>query len=207
MNKKIKNLEAFITQCEEAFQWSKTAKLVTHHGKLVCLSVTAITTACVAGFLWLSCVQYPETSLLAKIFGTFMLSFGGWMFAVPATSLAFLLGAKWWGKGEHYGVWINCMREKGHNLGNDLKEVQKQRRAFVNMLKDHNVEGSSELVQRLKDLEEEADLTAFFWEECQKILGAELQVTEVDLQQEWGDFVEVVTSQPLHHPANKKLKL
>ena len=99
------------------------------------------------------------------------------------------------------------MREKGHNLGNDLKKVQKQRRTFMNMLKDHNVEGSSELVQRLKDLEEEADLTAFFWEECQKILGAELQVTEVDLQQEWGDFVEVVTSQPLHHPANKKLKL
>ena len=77
----------------------------------------------------------------------------------------------------------------------------------MNILKANNIDGTSEVIQRLKKLEKQTGLSKFFWNMCYNIFKSSDEVQDVDIEKEWGNFVEVVDVAPKIITTNSTVKI
>lgn len=200
-----KDLEKMVAQCEDSLQWSKNSKLVKHYKKIHAAGVLPLMGLCV--FTVLSAPSAADLNTISMVLWgvmVFMIS------AIPACFLTYIIarvGASVL-KCKHYAIWEDCIRDLAVKSDRE-DEVKHARHKFMNIVKANNIDGMSHVIQRLKKLEEQTGLSKYFWNTCRAVVENSPDVQKIDIQKEWGDFVEVAATENnvKVSPVTKILKL
>lgn len=204
-NNIAKDLEKMVAQCEDALQWSKTSKLVKHYKKIHAAGVLPLMGLCV--FAVLSAPNAADLNTISMVLWGVMVFM---MSALPAWLLTYSIARLGMSilKCKQYAIWEDYFRELGAKSGRE-DEVKHARHKFMNIVKANNIDGMSHVIQRLKKLEEQTGLSKYFWNTCRAVVENSPDVQKIDIQKEWGDFVEVAATENnvKVSPVTKILKL
>lgn len=202
-DKCIRDLEQSIAECEDALRWSKTSKFVKHHKKIQAIGFFSIVAMSVWGVS--SVPDFENLNTIAKVLWITMVCM---MSTLPAWLVTWLIPRMGMSilKCKQYAVWEDCLRDP--NVKSDREvEIKEARHKFMNILKANNIDGTSEVIQRLKKLEKQTGLSKFFWNMCYNIFKSSDEVQDVDIEKEWGNFVEVVDVAPKIITTNSTVKI